>query len=417
MPFNKPIAVVVVLVSLLQFVSAQRTVQEQSSLTDPADQCKYYNYPPVSTQITNFPATWQTAKILPSDSAARTKFSEISSGIPQLPIKGLKAKQTYDKADPDCWWTATECTKPKHAGVPEDLSVVPEPQTLGYGFDDGPNCSHNAFYDYLTQQKQKATMFFIGSNVIGWPLQAKRAFEDGHEICVHTWSHQELTGMTDEEVFSEIWYTVSLAITRACAVYLDDLWLVTGASYQARYWRYYHMFPPSLWNILWKHDTYDTIPDKSTGKVEVASVRKNYESFVATANSGAFAREGAILLAHETNNMTMQEAVSYYPQLKAAFKYIVPVGVAMNITQPYVETSFSQPSFEQYVAGTLQTQGPASNPKSGSPNGGDGKSGNSSTPSGSTSTNLGNGASSASFPVISSALMGVGLALFVSAML
>lgn len=29
--------------------------------------------------------------------------------------------------------------------------------TLGYGFDDGPNCSHNAFYDFLTSQNQKAS--------------------------------------------------------------------------------------------------------------------------------------------------------------------------------------------------------------------------------------------------------------------
>jgi hypothetical protein len=34
--------------------------------------------------------------------------------------------------------------------------------------------------------------FFIGSNVFGWPLQAIRALTDGHEICVHTWSHQRV---------------------------------------------------------------------------------------------------------------------------------------------------------------------------------------------------------------------------------
>lgn len=34
-----------------------------------------------------------------------------------------------------------------------------QPNTLGYGFDDGPNCSHNAFYDYLTSQNQKASVF------------------------------------------------------------------------------------------------------------------------------------------------------------------------------------------------------------------------------------------------------------------
>lgn len=56
--------------------------------------------------------------------------------------------------------------------------------SMGYGFDDGPNCSHNAFYDFLEENNQKATMFFIGSNVLDWPLEAQRALTDGHEICV-----------------------------------------------------------------------------------------------------------------------------------------------------------------------------------------------------------------------------------------
>ncbi|KZP07298.1 hypothetical protein FIBSPDRAFT_841405 [Athelia psychrophila] len=45
-----------------------------------------------------------------------------------------------------------------------DITGVLEPQTPGYRFDDGPNYSQNAFYDFLTEQNQKATMFYIGSN-------------------------------------------------------------------------------------------------------------------------------------------------------------------------------------------------------------------------------------------------------------
>ena len=41
--------------------------------------------------------------------------------------------------------------------IEERSSLYLQPQTLGYGFDDGPNCSHNAFYDYLTTQEQKAS--------------------------------------------------------------------------------------------------------------------------------------------------------------------------------------------------------------------------------------------------------------------
>jgi hypothetical protein len=34
---------------------------------------------------------------------------------------------TYDaKSDPDCWWSATECTTAKAEGVPSDIVLVPE---------------------------------------------------------------------------------------------------------------------------------------------------------------------------------------------------------------------------------------------------------------------------------------------------
>jgi hypothetical protein len=56
------------------------------------------------------------------------------------------------------------------------------------------------------------------------------------------------------------------------------------------------------------------------------------------------------MLTHELNNFTMSEAMKFYDQLKAAFKYIVPMGVATNQTQPYVETGYSLPSFEQCMA-------------------------------------------------------------------
>lgn len=55
------------------------------------------------------------------------------------------------------------------------------------------------------------------------------------------------------------------------------------------------------------------------------------------------------MLTHELNNFTMQTAVTYYPKLKDAFKYLVPVGVALNKTQPYVETNYSLPTFSECV--------------------------------------------------------------------
>lgn len=68
-------------------------------------------------------------------------------------------------------------------------------------------CSIDAYYDYLRQANQKATLFYIGSNVIDWPLEAQRGLADGHEICAHTWSHRYMTGLTNEQVFAELYFS------------------------------------------------------------------------------------------------------------------------------------------------------------------------------------------------------------------
>ena len=114
----------------------------------------------------------------------------MESGIPAIAPKGTRAGDfstvSYNNTDPDCWWSWNKCTTPKIAGLADDTTRCDEPLTWGLTLDDGPNCSHNAYYDYLKEQEQKATMFFIGSNVMDWPLEAQRALGDGHEICVHS---------------------------------------------------------------------------------------------------------------------------------------------------------------------------------------------------------------------------------------
>jgi len=78
----------------------------------------------------------------------------------------------------------------KLSGLSSDVASIPEPKSMGYAFDDGPNCKHNIFYNCLSIQKRKATMFDIGSSIVDWPLEAQCAITDGHEICAHTWSHR-----------------------------------------------------------------------------------------------------------------------------------------------------------------------------------------------------------------------------------
>ncbi|KZP20100.1 carbohydrate esterase family 4 protein [Athelia psychrophila] len=281
---------------------------------------------------------------------------------------------TYSPSDPDCWWTYDKCDTPKLASLKPDVTGTPAPLSLGYGFDDGPNCSHNAFYDYLSQQNQKATMFYIGSNVMDWPLQAQRAIADGHEICVHTWSHHYMTAFESSAAFAELWYT------------MQAIKLVVGVT--PKCWR-----PPfgdvddriraiatalNLTTIVWQYDSNDWQVGAPGSTVTSQQVDQNYQNLITSAGNGTFNTAGTIMLTHELTNYTMQEAINWYPKLKAAFKSIVPVGVGMNWTQPYVETNYSLPAFSQYTAGQLTVSATAT-----------GASASSSSPGGSSKSSAG----------------------------
>lgn len=49
----------------------------------------------------------------------------------------------------------------------------------------------------------------------------------------------------------------------------------------------------------------------------------------------------------------MTEAIKFYPMIKAAFKYVLPIATALNETHPYEEEDITFPNFEQYIAGQL----------------------------------------------------------------
>ncbi|KAI6002283.1 carbohydrate esterase family 4 protein [Pisolithus orientalis] len=335
---------------LPQTVAQDRTTEEgEAQISDPNVECTPYTYPPVAQAQNQFPPTWTVATILPNDSAAQNRYNSIQSQVPNISPKGTQPQSlsgdfggfSYPSNDPDCWWTFSHCVTPKMAGIPDDIVTVPEPGTLGYGFDDGPYCGHNGFYDFLQSQNQTATMFYIGSNIMNVPLEAQRGLADGHEICVHTWSHRYMTALTNEEAFAELYYTMQL------------MELVIGVTPTC--WR-----PPygdvddriraiadamGLRTIIWQYDSSDWL-----GNATVTD--GNYQALVDAAASGTFDDVGTIFLTHELSNFTMSEAIKWYSNLTSVFKHLVPVGVALNITKPYVEDGYTLPTFAQYVNGT-----------------------------------------------------------------
>jgi len=192
-------------------------------------------------------------------------------------------------------------------------------------------------------------MFFIGSNVMDWPLQALRAVDDGHEICVHTWSHQYMTSFTNDVAFAELYYARQA---------IKDILGVTPTCWRPPYGDVDNRIRViaeglNLTTIVWSDDTDDW--KVGTNGVTEADVDANYQSFITSMQNGSYATYGPIVLNHELNNYTMSEMIKWYPQIKSAFTHIVPLASALNVTHPYAEQNYTFPDFAQYIAGQTNT--------------------------------------------------------------
>ncbi|KAF9279580.1 chitin deacetylase [Mortierella alpina] len=99
------------------------------------------------------------------------------------------------------WWT---CQKTE---APDDVVVCPKVGTWGLTYDDGPSPDSPRLYDVLKQHNTKATLFIVGSRAISYPTVLKRAYDEGHQIAIHTWSHAKVTGLTNEQIVAELKWT------------------------------------------------------------------------------------------------------------------------------------------------------------------------------------------------------------------
>ncbi|KAF8678954.1 Polysaccharide deacetylase [Rhizoctonia solani] len=83
-----------------------------------------------------------------------------------------------------------------------------QPKTLAITFDDGPNTYTKTIVDTLDKAGGKATFFFNGKNYnciydATNADRAKYAFDRGHQVASHTWSHLHLPTLSTAQITSE----------------------------------------------------------------------------------------------------------------------------------------------------------------------------------------------------------------------
>lgn len=128
-------------------------------------------------------------------------------------------------------WTAWVCNG-EHAGqdcaglyvagiqVSVRYKGGPDPTrpVIALTFDDGPSSENTPrVLSYLESVGGKATFFMVGSRVAPNAELLKRMIADGCEVGNHTWGHENLTGLSGEQIVNTLNATGD-AVQAACGV-------------------------------------------------------------------------------------------------------------------------------------------------------------------------------------------------------
>ncbi|KAI8993213.1 hypothetical protein BDB01DRAFT_315065 [Pilobolus umbonatus] len=248
------------------------------------------------------------------------------------PAPGQDPQPEVPGQDPYCDWTFTGCVRD------DDLFQCPKGQ-WALTYDDGPSEFSPKLYDFLDKQNVKVTFFMVGGQVVKFPDYVKRAYNSGHEIAMHTWSHNFMTTLTNEQIVAELKWN-ELAIKEVIGVSpkyfrppygdIDDRVRQVAAALG---------FIPVIWN----HDTNDWAAG-SDPKFNTASITKTATEWAAKAKTASV---GGMSLEHDLYEQTVAIAINILPILKKAYT-LTPVGTCNNVNM-YINST-ATPSVVSSIA-------------------------------------------------------------------
>lgn len=105
----------------------------------------------------------------------------------------------------------------------EEALEMPAAKKVALTFDDGPSpCWTPKLLEGLRKRNVKATFFVTGENAETYPEIIKEMYEEGHIVGNHTYSHVQLTALSEEEAVKELEKTnkVLFSITGAYPEYV-----------------------------------------------------------------------------------------------------------------------------------------------------------------------------------------------------
>ncbi|TCD70644.1 chitin deacetylase [Steccherinum ochraceum] len=315
------------------------------------------NAPPLPDLSTVSPANYPALdKSPPTDSPeVQAWIAEVNASgitIPNIAptVAGGCAANAQAAADQSrCWWTCGGCVRDT------DITTCPDKLTWGLTHDDGPAPYTPNLLQYLAQVNLSTTFFNVGSRVISYPNTIRDAYMAGNQVAVHTWSHPQMTTLTNEEIIAELGWTrkVMRDVLGVTPLYwrppygdIDDRVRAIGQAMN---------LIPVMWTRLSPTVTFDTGDFNVAGGLDSATeVLANWQFIVGNATT---INTGFIVLEHDLFIQTVEIATGYI--LPAALANNPPLKIQPVITCMHKDFSAA------YLETNDNKTNPIPNPKEG----------------------------------------------------
>ncbi|KAK9700924.1 hypothetical protein K7432_011983 [Basidiobolus ranarum] len=301
--------------------------------TNCSSQCKKVTTKLVTTAASTTSKSTATSKPTTSNSPTKSPVSTSSATVPNGPIQTVTSTDwscgtkgnIFTQCPPGyccsefgyCGNTAEFCKNTTPVQQPlgkvapgQVVTTCAKTGTFAVTFDDGPSQYTGTLLDTLKAKNVKVTFFVIGSTLEQTQNRnfLKRAYDEGHHIASHTYTHISLSNSTEAVIRSEMTKTS------------DAIFKVIGKRPQFMrppYGEYNAMALGVMKDmgykvIIWNVDTLDWQTQNSQSTLKV------YTNTLASANSktGTF-----ISLQHDIQPTTVQVASQILDSvLKAGFK-------------------------------------------------------------------------------------------------
>lgn len=126
--------------------------------------------------------------------------------IGQTPVSSSQPSQTTPSTEPSRPAETSAVPTPEPTPEPTVLAPSQDAPVIALTFDDGPSLRDTGgLLDLLAAEEVAATFFVLGNQVeSGRQALVKRAYDEGHEIGNHSYSHPILTKLELDEVRNEL---------------------------------------------------------------------------------------------------------------------------------------------------------------------------------------------------------------------